>query len=155
FAQTVLVLLMLVGASAGSTGGGLKVSRVVIYFKMILKEIRYSIHPRQVSTVMFEKKPLSDSTQKGVANHIVAYLFILAIGTLVISLDGFSFATNFTATLSSLSNVGPGLGAVGPSGNYAVFSPISKLALSFIMMAGRLEIFPMLILFSPRIWKYR
>lgn len=155
FAQTVLVLLMLVGASAGSTGGGLKVSRVVIYFKMILKEIRYSIHPRQVSTVMFEKKPLPDSTQKGVAHHIVAYLFILAIGTLVISLDGFSFATNFTATLSSLSNVGPGLGAVGPSGNYAVFSPISKLALSFIMMAGRLEIFPMLILFSPRIWKYR
>ncbi len=155
FAQTVLVLLMLVGASAGSTGGGLKVSRVVIYFKMILKEIRYSIHPRQVSTVMFEKEPLSDSTQKGVAHHIVAYLFILAIGTLITSLDGFSFATNFTATLSSLSNVGPGLGAVGPSGNYAVFSPISKLALSFIMMAGRLEIFPMLILFSPRIWKYR
>jgi trk system potassium uptake protein TrkH len=155
FAQTLLIILMFIGACAGSTSGGLKVSRVVIYFKMILKEIKYSIHPHQVTTVLFEREPLDESVQKGVAHHFIAYLFILVLGTLLVSLDGFSFTTNFTAVLTTLSNIGPGLDTVGPLGNFAAFGPVSKIIFALIMTAGRLEIFPLLVLFSPRVWKYR
>ncbi|MDD4388624.1 MAG: TrkH family potassium uptake protein [Bacilli bacterium] len=155
FSKTLLIILMMIGACAGSTGGGLKISRVIIYIKMIVKEIKYSIHPRQMTAVTFDKKPVDESILKGISHFLIAYISILLIGMLILSLDGYSFTTNFTAVVTCFSNCGPGLDAVGPVENYSSFSVLSKLVLTFVMLAGRLEIFPMLILFTPRMWKYR
>lgn len=148
----VLVILMFIGSCAGSTSGGMKVSRIIIYFKTILKEIRYSIHPKQVSIITFEDKPITESMSKGAFAYISAFFIILFLGVLLISIDNYDLVTNFTATLSSISNVGPGLSLVGPISNYSIFSGFSKLVLSFIMIIGRLELFPLLIIFSPKLY---
>lgn len=153
FSKWILVILMFIGSSAGSTSGGMKVSRIIIYFKTVLKEIKYSIHPNQISIITFENKPIDESMSKGVFSYLAAYLIIIILGTLLISLDGKDLITNFTATLASISNIGPGLSAVGPVGNYSIFSNFSKFVLSFIMIIGRLELFPILILFSPKLYK--
>lgn len=155
FSKTILVILMMIGACGGSTGGGIKVSRVVMYFKMVIKEIKYSINPRQITTITFENEPVGEDLQKGIAHYLTAYMFILVFGVLIIAVDGHSFITNVTTVVTCLNNVGPGLDLVGPAGNFSVFSQFSKIALSFIMLAGRLEIFPILILFTPKMWSCR
>lgn len=150
--KTILVLLMFVGASAGSTGGGIKVSRIVIYLKLAFKEVRFNVFPRQVSAITFEGKPIDDSVKSGIASYLLAYIIIIIFGVLIISIEGKDLITNFTAVVSAINNIGPGLEIVGPTGNFASFSTLSKLTLSFIMLAGRLEIFAILILFSPKLW---
>ncbi|MGI6768440.1 MAG: TrkH family potassium uptake protein [Bacilli bacterium] len=153
FSKWILVLLMFSGGMAGSTAGGIKISRIVIQTKIILKEIKYSINPRRVTTLTFENKPLEPGVIKGASSFILVYMLLLFGGVLLISLDGKDLLTNFTASLSCLSNIGPGLEIIGPLGNYSSFSNFSKLILSILMLAGRLEIFPILILFSPNTWK--
>ncbi len=151
--KTVLLILMFTGACAGSTAGGLKISRVVLVIKNAFRSIKRLIAPRSVSVVRLEGEVLSEDTVNAAANHITVYFSILILSTLLISVDGFGLETNFTATLACISNVGPGFGAVGPMGNFADYSYFSKLLLSFVMLAGRLEFMPMLVLFSPDTWK--
>ncbi len=151
--QCIIVFLMFVGACAGSTGGGLKVSRVIILIKSFFREVKSLLHPKSVKVITMDKKPLDESVIKGVNVFFITYIIILGIVTFIISIDGQDILTNFTATLSCLSNVGPGLGKVGPVGNFAIFSNFSKIILSITMLAGRLEIFPILLLFYPKTWK--
>lgn len=155
FSKTILVLLMLIGASAGSTGGGIKVSRIVIMLKFVAKEIKHLIHPRSVNTLKLDGNKVSDETIKKIFLYIICYAGLLCISTIILSLDGQTFTTNTTAVISALSNIGPGLDAVGPVQNFGLFSPLSKLVLSINMLFGRLEILPMLILFSPDTWRKR
>ena len=151
--KTVLVILMFLGACAGSTAGGLKISRVVLVIKNAFRSIKKTISPRSVSVVRLEGEVLSEDTVKSASNHITVYFSILIISTLLISLDGFDFETNFTAVLACINNVGPGFGAVGPMGNFADYSYFAKILLSLVMLAGRLEFIPILVLFSPPAWK--
>ena len=151
--RTLLVVLMIIGASAGSTGGGIKVVRLQLLIKGMKHEIRKTIHPRSVNTIRMDGRTVDNATIGGVFTFFFAYVFVLLISLLVVSLDGFSFETNLTAVIATLSNIGPGLGAVGPTGNYAAFSDVSKIVLSLCMLIGRLEIFPMLMLLAPGAWK--
>ena len=151
FSQTLLVLLMIIGACAGSTGGGLKVSRIAILIKTFSQEIKHLLHPRSVTVVRFEKKPIDDVIIRGTLIYFGMYAFIVCVSTLLLSLDGFDFTTNLTAELACFNNIGPGIGAVGPMSNFGAYSAFSKLLLSFNMLLGRLEIMPMLVLFSPGI----
>ena len=151
--KTVLILLMMLGACAGSTAGGLKISRVIISVKNVFRLIKQTVSPRSVTVVRLDKEVQSEETLRSASNHITVYVAALAVTVLLISVDGFDFETNFTAVLSCISNIGPGFGAVGPMGNFSAYSPLSKLLLSFIMLIGRLEFMPMLILFSPSTWK--
>ncbi len=152
FSKTILVLLMFIGACAGSTGGGLKVSRIVIMFKEALKEIKHTLSPRTVIAVKMEGKPLTRSVLGGVSIYFTVYMLLMGVSILLLSLDGFDITTTVTAVIACMNNIGPGLGDVGPMGNYAGFSAPAKLLLSFNMLAGRLELFPMLVLFYPRTW---
>ena len=151
--RTVLVLIMFVGACAGSTGGGIKVSRILILFKSYIREIGTLIHPKQIKKITIDSRPVESQVVKSVSAYIVCYVMVFATSLLIISLDNHSFETNFTAVTATINNIGPGLGDVGPISNYAFFSPLSKLVMIFNMLAGRLELFPMLILFSPTTWK--
>lgn len=151
--KAILVLLMFCGACAGSTGGGIKISRIAILFKSVRDEVLRIIHPRAVRKIRFENKVLDDSIVRSVYIFIAAYFMIFCSSFLIISLDNFDFTTNFTAVASAINNIGPGLNVVGPCGNFSGYSDLSKLALSFNMLAGRLEIFPMLVIFSPSTWK--
>lgn len=153
FSKSILLLLMIVGASAGSTGGGIKVSRLLILFKAIRREIGLIIHPRRVQSVKLENETLDDRVLTNVLVFLSAYALIALVSTFLISIDGHDFETTATAVLAALGNIGPGFSLVGPMGNFSVFSSFSKLVLSFCMLAGRLEIFPMLILLSPRVWR--
>ncbi len=153
FSKMVLILLTALGACAGSTGGGLKVSRLVMLVKSIGQEIRAMIHPRAVKNIKFEGRPVSKMTLDEVMVFFAAYVLLLLGSMLVVALDGFDLVSTSTAVLTCVGNVGPGLGMVGPAGNFSEFSILSKLVLSFDMLAGRLEIFPMFILFAPRTWK--
>ena len=155
FSRAILVILMFVGACAGSTGGGVKVARVVILCKTSLGDMRKMLHPNAVTTVRFEGKPLTDRTIRSVHLFLTVYILIFTISVLLLSLDRFDLTTTFTAVAACINNIGPGLEVVGPMGNYAQFSPAAKLLLSFDMLVGRLEIFPMLLLFAPSIWKRR
>ncbi len=148
-----LVLLMFIGGCAGSTGGGMKVSRIIILLKSCYAELRRMIMPSRVRRIWFEGRTVGDQTVQSVQVFFFLYLLITGTGALLLSLDGCDLTTNLTASIACISNVGPGLSAVGPSGNYLFFSPLSKLILSLEMLLGRLEIFPMLFLFSPRVWK--
>ena len=149
-----LVFLMIVGASAGSTGGGIKVSRFVILYKTAVNEIRRMARPRSVSLIKLEGKPLASSVIHNTLVFFLLYMLLLIFSVLGIALfDETDFASAVTAVISCLSNVGPGLGVVGPAGNYASFSCASKILLSLDMLIGRLEIFPILLLFSPSSWK--
>lgn len=153
FSKIILVLLMVVGACAGSTGGGIKVSRFVILLKSVKQEVRKLTHPRAVKHIKFEGHHVDNNTVESVGLFFCAYAMIFLASVLVVSLNGFDFATTTTSVLTCIGNVGPGLGAVGPVGNFAEFSVLSKLVLCFDMLAGRLEVFPMIILFSPFVWK--
>ena len=156
FSRLMLVGLMFIGACAGSTGGGLKVSRVVILGKAFRQELRHYVHPRSVSTLRMEGKPVDKSIVRGVLVYFAAYIFVFAVSLLLLALDPVqSFETDFTAVAATINNIGPGLDAVGPSANYSGMSMFSKYVLMFDMLVGRLELFPMLVLFMPSVWKRR
>lgn len=152
-ARTILVLLMFIGACAGSTGGGIKVSRIILLFKGVKKEITMISHPRSIKKVKVDGRLVEHDVVRSVNAFLVIYAVIFVISLMIISLDNMDMTTNFTAIAATLNNVGPGLGVVGPTGNYAVFSDLSKLVMSFDMLAGRLELLPMLILFVPSTWR--
>ena len=153
FSRTLLVMLMFVGACAGSTGGGIKISRILMYLKTMKKELAFLIHPRSVKVVMMDGKKLEHTVVRAANIFLLSYLAILSLSVLLVSIDGYDFTTTVTAVITALNNVGPGLSMVGPAGNFAFFSDLSKYVLMFDMLAGRLEIFPMLLLFVPYTWK--
>ena len=153
FSRGLLVAIMFIGASAGSTGGGIKVIRVQLLLKSMIRDIRRTVHPKSVNTVKLDGHTVDESILSGVQGFFFAYMFVLFISTVIVSLDGFSFETNFTAVVATLSNIGPGLGMVGPTGNFAAFSDLSKLVLSLCMLIGRLEVFPILMLVAPSAWR--
>ena len=155
YARTVLVLLIFIGACAGSTAGGLKVSRIIIFFKAAKQDLNRMVHSHAITTVRFEGKPLDEKTLRGVHNYFNIYMLIFSASVLLASLDGMDLITNVTAVATCFNNVGPGLELVGPMGSFADFSDPVKLLLSFDMLAGRLELYPMLALFSPRLWRKR
>ncbi|MGN0454083.1 MAG: TrkH family potassium uptake protein [Ruminococcus sp.] len=152
-AKTIIVIITFIGACAGSTGGGFKVSRVIILFKEVKKEISLIVHPRNVKAVSVGGKIVKHGTLRSVSTFLVVYIGIFALSMIIVAGDNFDFTTTFTSVAATLNNTGPGLGDVGTVGNYSAFSTISKLVLSFDMLAGRLELFPLLILFSPSAWK--
>lgn len=151
--KTILVTLMFVGACAGSTGGGMKVSRLVILFKTIKKELSLIIHPREIRKIRIDGHVVEHNILRSTNVFLVIYFVLLLSSTLLISIDEFDFATNFTAVVSALNNIGPGLNHVGPTQNFSIFSAFSKFVLMFDMLAGRLELFPMMILFMPSTWR--
>lgn len=153
FSRTILVTLMFVGACAGSTGGGIKVSRILIMLKEVRKEIRLACHPRSVRKVKIDGRTVDHDVIRSVNAFLVVYLVLFASSVLIVSLDEFDLVTTFTAVATTLNNVGPGLEEVGPTGNFSAFSPVAKLVMSFDMLAGRLELMPMLMLFVPATWK--
>ena len=153
--KTILVLVMFIGACAGSTGGGIKVSRILIAFKGFVRETFTLIHPKQVKKITIDKRPVDREVVRSVNAYISCYILVFAISLLLITLDNRDMVTNFTAIAATINNIGPGLAGVGPTSNYAAFSQFSKLVMTFDMIAGRLELFPMLILFSPATWKKR
>ncbi len=152
-AKTVLVLLMFVGACAGSTGGGIKVSRILVFFKSSFREIGSYIHPRSVNRIKVEGRPVDHESIRSINVYLAAYMLIFCLSILLISIEGQDVITTFTSVAATINNIGPGLAVVGPTGNFSSFSIFSKWVLIFDMLAGRLELFPMLILFHPTIWK--
>ena len=155
FSKGILFLLMYMGACAGSTGGGLKVSRVVILAQMIRAEVRRMVHPRAVSVVRYEGNVVDKETQTGTATYFALYSLCIVATYLLISFEPFSFETHFSAAVACFNNIGPGFGAVGPAGSFAAYSDFSKIVLSFAMLLGRLEIFPLLLTFIPVGWHRR
>lgn len=153
FSKTVLVLLMFIGASAGSTGGGIKVSRIVILAKSVKKELKQYLHPHSISKIKMDGKPVEHEVVRSINVFLIAYLLIYAVSILIVSLDNFDFTTTFTSVAATINNIGPGLDLVGPAANFGILSVPSKLVLIFDMLAGRLEIFPLLLLFVPDTWR--
>jgi len=151
--QTILMLLMIMGGCAGSTAGGIKAIRSLILIKTARREVSKLTHPNIVFPIKIAGKIIDDSQVQMVLTFFVLYICIIISSVLLLSLDGFDFLTTFSATLATVNNVGPGLGMVGPTGNYASFSPLSKVVMSFGMLLGRLEIFPILIIFIPSTFK--
>lgn len=151
-AQVILVFLMFIGACAGSTGGGIKVSRLVILVKSGMRDIKKAINPRSIETVKVDKQTVEEPVVKSVSVFFATYIIVLAVSALIVSLDGRDLTTTFTSVIACIGNIGPGLGAVGPTGNFAHFSILSKIVLSFDMLAGRLELIPMLMIFTPYAW---
>lgn len=152
FTKIILVFLMFIGACAGSTGGGIKVSRLMILIKSGLRDIKKAINPRSIETVKVDKHKVEEPVVKSVSVFFATYMILIAVSILIISIDGRDLVTTITSVIACIGNIGPGLGAVGPYGNFADFSVLSKLVLSFDMLAGRLELIPMLMLFSPYAW---
>lgn len=153
FSRTIMVMLMFIGACAGSTGGGIKVSRIALYLKQVHKELKQQIHPRQICITKMDQKGVEHTTIRSCNVFLMAYVVVFVGSLLLLSLNGFDFTTNFTAIAATLNNIGPGLDMVGPVGNFSEFSVFSKFILMFDMLAGRLEIIPMLILFHPATWR--
>ena len=151
--KTVIIILTFIGASAGSTGGGFKISRIVLLFKEVRKEFSLLVHPRNVKLVKMDGKAVNHDIMRTTSMYLVLYIGVFAISFLLVSIDNMDFTTSFTAVAANLNNTGPGLGAVGPVGNYADFSILSKIVFIFDMLAGRLEIYPLLLLFAPSAWK--
>lgn len=150
--KVILVLLMFVGGCAGSTAGGIKVSRIVILFKTLRREIKKLIHPNVVAPIKFEGETMDEEVVKGISGYFALVMALLALTIIIISIDGHDFATTFTAAITCINNVGPGLNLVGPMGSFDVFSNFSKFILSIVMLIGRLEVYPILILFLPKMW---
>ena len=150
--KAILLLLMFCGACAGSTAGGLKVSRVVMLFKSVTKEIRKMLHPRSIGKVHFEGKSVEDSTLSSVSTYFVIYMICFFMIFLLISFEPFGLESNFSAVAACFNNIGPGFSAVGPTASYAGYTGFSKIILSFAMLLGRLEIFPIVVFLSPRTW---
>jgi len=155
FSKALVLCLMVVGASAGSTGGGLKVARLLLLLKGARRNIRQTLNPRKVEVVRNNGKVVDEKILASTNAYLAAYVIILFAVFAIISLDGFSTGTNFSAVLCTFNNIGPGLEAVGPTCNFSAYSDLSKLVLSWAMLAGRLEIFPILVLFSRNTWKRR
>ena len=151
----ILVMLMFIGSCAGSTGGGIKVSRILILLKTVRKELQSIAHPRSIKKIRMDGHTVEHETLRSINVFFIVYTVIFAVSVLIISFDGFSFETNFTAVAATLNNIGPGLGDVGPMSNFGIYGPVSKLVMVFDMLAGRLEIFPLLLLFCPSTWKRR
>ncbi len=153
YSKWLLVLLMFFGACAGSTGGGLKFSRILILAKSIRLELRKQLRPHSVNIERLEGKPINNATIHSTLVFFACYLFLFFLSTAIVSIDGFDLTTTFSSVVACLSNIGPGLELVGPMGSYVMFSPFSKIVLSLCMLLGRLEIYPILMLFSPRVWR--
>lgn len=151
--KTVLVLLMFVGACAGSTGGGIKVSRFVLLIKTIGKELRSYIHPKSVFKVKMDKKTVEHETIRATNVYFITFIIVFSFSVFAISFEGNDMVTNFTSVAATINNIGPGLELVGPTRNYSLFNDFSKFVLIFDMLAGRLELFPLLVLFNPLLWK--
>lgn len=150
--KTILVILMFIGACAGSTGGGLKVSRIIIYVKLIRNKVEQSLHPRRIKKVHLEGRVVGDATINEVQSYLAAFLVIFIGSILIVSLDGFDMTSNFTAVAATINNIGPGLERVGPASNFAEYSQLSKIVFILDMLVGRLEVFPMMVLFSRDLW---
>ncbi|MBE5780569.1 MAG: TrkH family potassium uptake protein [Clostridiales bacterium] len=153
FSQCILLLLMVFGACAGSTGGGIKTARLIILVKSMARGIKQMTHPRTVSVVTLDGKTVDDETMRGVNYFFTTYIALFALGVLLVSLDGMAFGDTFGSVLTCINNVGPGMGSVGAVGNFAHLSVLSKGVLTFMMLVGRLEIFPMLMLVLPSMWR--
>jgi trk system potassium uptake protein TrkH len=153
YSKWLLLLLMLIGGCAGSTCGGLKLSRVMVLLKAGFAELQHMSRPRSVRVITVDGKPVKAETLRAICLYFVLYIFIILISTLLIATDGFDTATSFSAALACLSNIGPGLGVNGPTGNYCMFSSQIKLLLCLIMLMGRLELYPILVLFLPSTWR--
>jgi trk system potassium uptake protein TrkH len=151
--KTIIIILMFVGGCAGSTAGGLKVSRIILMFKTVKRDLRRLVHPRSVNTVRLEGKSVDNDTISSVGGYIIIYMIIFFATFLVLSFSQYSFLENFTATATCINNIGPGLGAVGPASNFSGYSYFHQLVLSFTMLLGRLEIFPILLAFAPSTWR--
>lgn len=151
--QSILILLMLMGSCAGSTAGGLKISRVILICKGTLREIRHVLRPKSVNVVRLDGEPVEEDVVRSAIGYLALYLLLLVFTTFIISIDGYSLETNLTATIACLNNIGPGLKEVGPTGNFSGYSLFSQFLLALNMLFGRLEIMPMMILFSPFTWK--
>ena len=151
--RTILVGLMFCGACAGSTGGGVKVIRMIVSFKAARRSIYKTMHPNSVRIIHVDGERIDDATVSAVGAYMLVYFIITAVAIFLVSMDGLSFETNFTAVAACLNNIGPGLGAVGPVENYCVFSWFSKIVLTLSMLIGRLEIYPILLLFTPSVWR--
>ena len=151
--KTILVILMFCGACSGSTGGGMKISRWLIMGKTIFKELSTMVHPRQVKKIHMDGHVVEHETIRATNVYLASYFFLMLLSVLLISIDNFDFTTNFTGVVAMLNNIGPGLSLVGPTGNYSMFSVFSKIVLIFDMLAGRLELFPMLIILKPACWR--
>ena len=155
FSKTILVMLMFVGACAGSTGGGIKVSRLMILVRSIRKELSLILHPREVRKIQMDGRTVAHEVIRSTNVYFAVYFLILFFSVLLIGMDEFDFTTNFTAVAATLNNIGPGLEKVGPVCNYSIYSNFSKFILMFDMLAGRLELFPMLLILVPNTWKRR
>lgn len=153
FSKSVLLALMFFGACAGSTAGGVKSIRVLVLFKSIYYEIKHTIHPKSVQKIKVDGKSIDDDTLKSIMIFFFAYIVIIIFSTIIVSLDNFDFMSSFSSVLATISNIGPGFEVVGPMGSFADFSVLSKITLISNMILGRLEIIPVIILFSPEIWK--
>ena len=151
--RLILVLLMVIGACAGSTGGGIKVSRLVILCKELGSQLRRLLHPRSVKVLTVDGKPVSRETVQGVQSYMTLYFLVAAVSMLLVALDDLDFVTTVTSVVATLNNIGPGLSLVGPAGNFSMFSPLAKIVLTADMLFGRLELFPMLILLMPSTWR--
>ncbi|MDY3304913.1 MAG: TrkH family potassium uptake protein [Clostridia bacterium] len=151
--KAVIVMLMFFGACAGSTGGGIKISRIMILVKSIVKEVKLLAHPKSTIKIKMSGRTVEHETIRAVNVFMAAYLLIFVVSAIIISMDNFDFTTNFTAVAATLNNIGPGLSKVGPATNFSLYSPLSKTVLIFDMLIGRLEIFPILILLAPTTWK--
>lgn len=152
FSKTILIIIMFVGGCAGSTGGGIKVSRIVILFKSLKREIQKLLHPNSVAPIKMEGEVVDGTVVKGVNVYFAFVMILLFAGTLLVSFDGLDFTSTFTGVVACINNIGPGLSLVGPMGNYDCFSYFSKIILSILMLIGRLEVYPILILFLPKTW---
>lgn len=152
-ACSVLVLLMIIGGCSGSTGGGIKICRLIVEVKQLGRELMSYLYPGSIRQIRLDGKKLDTSIIRSINVFVGAYALIFMISVIIISIDGYDFTTNFTAVAATLSNIGPGLGSVGPADNFDLYSNLSKMVLSFDMLAGRLEIFPILLFFTPKAWK--
>ena len=153
FSKCILLLLMVIGACAGSTGGGMKVSRIIIMLKSVKREMKRLLHPQSVNLVKINHKKVSESTMQGVYMYFIAYIGVFIVSVLLVSLNNYDFTTTFSGVLTTLNNVGPGLAGVGPIENFSHFSVLSKLVFCADMLIGRLEVFPFLMLLSPNLWR--
>ena len=150
--KTILLLLMFVGGCAGSTAGGFKISRIVLLFKNIRRELQKSLHPRSVATIKLDGKRVDEKTMNSLGSYLAIYVLFFCVVVFILGFDAFDLETNISVTASCVNNIGPGLGSAGPAASYALFSPFSKIILSFTMLLGRLEIFPLILTFSPSTW---
>lgn len=151
--RTILVILMFIGACAGSTGGGIKVSRFIIVVKSVVKELNSYLHPKSIKKIKMDGKPVEHEVVRAVNVYFITFIILFTASVLLISFEGKDMTSNFTAVAATINNIGPGLELVGPTKNFSVYGTFSKYVLMFDMLAGRLELFPLLLLFYPPAWK--